>query len=400
MTAAQLRDLILENDEAGIKVLLSPGSSNVATIINSLAPLPTRSEFPTFQPQKNVGKNTVTEFSALHYAVINLFSVHIKGIAPARRALRICKLLLRKGANPAKETKNVWVKFAPPRPNLMSGEATAIKLLDFLAKQHSIESTSLSNREMFTILRSAIETATNDWISKTYGTDSVPLTASKLLANFRLCTSNDIMTFVCSDGVKISAHRSVLSLYSLVFKTFFDGPWSDTHPSGEWETVHTSERINAILDYIYVNKVDEGYTAATCEDLYKVAREFQLTSLIDIAKDYLSDTLTCDNVKETIRLAHLHDDEDLLDICFDFVEANLKEVMLEPSFAYLVSESPELWEKMFAYLQPEKTYSKYTPKGCETEICEGKGTQDTEEESSSEVSDEKGSAEGESPVAE
>jgi BTB And C-terminal Kelch len=74
------------------------------------------------------------------------------------------------------------------------------------------------------------------------------------------------------------------------------------------------------------------------------------------------DTIRFESCREIMEVAHLHDDEDLLDSCYNFVKSNFEDLVLEPSFAALSTENPDLWESMFRYLRPERPYKRYIPK--------------------------------------
>jgi BTB/POZ domain len=236
---------------------------------------------------------------------------------------------------------------------------------------------------LFARIRGDFATATNNWTNELNDTSSLPLSASQLLANFRLCPENDRMTFVCSDGVRINAHRSVLSLYSPVFKAYFEGPWSATHPDGEWETIYPSKLINAILDFMYSGKTKTQLLLRNRNMFYTVAQEFQLTSLADIARDCMISSLGFGNIKSTLEIAFLHKDEDLRDTCYDFIESNLEDVILDPAFACLAAEKPDLWEDMCRYLRPDKPYKKYSPMDCNKRTCNDKEEPSTDKPSQS-----------------
>jgi hypothetical protein len=99
MTVESLRDMILSNDEDGIRKLLPSSSTEAAALINASVSLSNRSSFPTFEKQRTEEGAAAPVFFALHYAIINLFEVHGQGLASVQRAFRICKLLLRRGAD-------------------------------------------------------------------------------------------------------------------------------------------------------------------------------------------------------------------------------------------------------------------------------------------------------------
>jgi hypothetical protein len=85
MSVESLRDMIINNDEDGIRKLLPSISPEAATLVNSPMPLPSRKHYPTFKHKKTEEGAPAPAFSALHYAVVNLFAVHKQGLSSAKR---------------------------------------------------------------------------------------------------------------------------------------------------------------------------------------------------------------------------------------------------------------------------------------------------------------------------
>jgi BTB/POZ domain len=260
-----------------------------------------------------------------------------------------------------KETKNVKIEFEFKSRWHTTNDSTSITLMDSLYKSHSIDVKDAKIHKVYTKLRDDLETAVKDQKNKMIEVIPLPQSIQQLLTNFRSCLDNDRMTFVCSDGSKIHSHKSVLSLYNPVFKACFEGPWSETHPDGAWKTIHPSHLINFLLDYMYSSKVDQNFISSNYENVFAAAHKFQLTKLCTLSRDFLIDSINFDNVRDILETAYLYDDELLLAACYEFVECNMEDILLEPSFACLAGEQPDLWENMFQYLRPQKSYSKYDP---------------------------------------
>jgi BTB/POZ domain len=277
--------------------------------------------------------------------------------------MRICMFLLRRGADPTARAVNVLIDFRPPLPGMYAVISTPVSIMSYLFDQHEIESEDEPIVKLFTKQRELLGNAVKGWERRALSSASLPENIQRVLDNFRLCPNNDRMTFVCSDGVNIESYRSVLSLYSPVFKTYFDGPWSKTHPDGQWETAYPSHLINFLLDYMYTGKIDNSYVSNNCNIVYTAAHEFQLEPLLNKARYGMLDGVSCDNIKSTLESAYLYSDEDLLNVCYEFVRVNLDVVMPEPAFAALSLEQPDLWEGLFRYLRPGKPYVKYDPEG-------------------------------------
>lgn len=73
----------------------------------------------------------------------------------------------------------------------------------------------------------------------------------------KLLLSEDFsdVTFKCSDGVSLPAHKNILAISSDYFKTAFQGPWAENNADGVWETSHPSTLMKSVLTILYTGSV-------------------------------------------------------------------------------------------------------------------------------------------------
>jgi hypothetical protein len=219
MSANQLRDLILNNDEDGVKNILQARSAEVYNLVNSSVDLPDSTTYPSFEREN---ADTLADdkpiFSSLHYAIVNVFTIHQKDLTSARKALSIWRLLLRRGSNPCQKAINVRINFGHMTINITAKGRHSISLFQNLARVQRIFVRSDGEEVLYKLQRS-LRAAFRNWRMRYTDNATLPLKVYGLLASFRSCPSNDFMTFICEDGRKIRAHRSVLSFYSPVCKS-------------------------------------------------------------------------------------------------------------------------------------------------------------------------------------
>ena len=65
------------------------------------------------------------------------------------------------------------------------------------------------------------------------------------------------VSFHCSDGVCIPAHKCILAASSAYFKTALRGDWAENNADGIWETSHSSSIIKSVLTVIYTGSVEQ-----------------------------------------------------------------------------------------------------------------------------------------------
>lgn len=157
------------------------------------------------------------------------------------------------------------------------------------------------------------------------------------------------ITFVCSDGVSIPAHKLVLAANSECLKTAFQGPWAANHKDGKWETSHSSELMKALLTIMYTGSVAESKKLAKKTepmDFFQVVFELGVKALYDMALACCINSIYEANVKEMLQLAQLHSSRPLKTACFEYARNKAGKVLTQPNMVKLASEDPDLWQEM------------------------------------------------------
>jgi hypothetical protein len=96
-------------------------------------------------------------------------------------------------------------------------------------------------------------------------------------------------------------------------------------------------------------------SADTLCDILQVAHEFQMPHLVEVCCVLLSRKLSLlDNIKKSTCLAAViattvdahGPSTNLWKLCVDFILGNLVEVLMDPSFASMATEHPDLWNRL------------------------------------------------------
>ena len=165
--------------------------------------------------------------------------------------------------------------------------------------------------------------------------------------------------FVCKDdGTTLHAHKCILAASSSYFSAYFKGPWAAEHTDGVWETSNSSAIMSVVLTYIYTGKVDDYVIQEDPGTMLSVSSEYDLPFLKKLSEDICVRKLDEDNVKEMLRLAHLHGLVELKQLCFDLVKLNAADILVDPDFMSLASEDQELWNEMTAAIGSAKKKKK------------------------------------------
>jgi hypothetical protein len=84
-----------------------------------------------------------------------------------------------------------------------------------------------------------------------------------------------------------------------------------------------------------------------------VASEYSLLCLRELCEASCARSLSVNNVKIVLQLAHLHDSSPLKRSCFAFVKKNMAKVLTDPSVMSLAVEDAGLWAELSAAISPD-----------------------------------------------
>ncbi|CAM9580478.1 unnamed protein product, partial [Heterosigma akashiwo] len=162
------------------------------------------------------------------------------------------------------------------------------------------------------------------------------------------------ITFECSDGVSIPAHKCILAMSSAYFKGALQGDWAESS-DGIWKTSHSSELLKPILTVLYTGSVEDCKKMINDHKsdplkLFEVSCEYDIETLVSISVDNCIQTLTCDSVSEMLKKADLHSNGKLKSACFEFVKSHSTQVLVRPDVMQIATDSPELWKELSEYL--------------------------------------------------
>ena len=134
-------------------------------------------------------------------------------------------------------------------------------------------------------------------------------------------------TIKCRDK-EFKVHRAVLASQSPVFRGMFEADMNEKQ-SGVIEVSDiTPEAMSDLVTYLYT-----GTTPDMKSELLEVADKYQLTRLLTICENELSDNIKDTNVVKTLILADLHGRPALKKACFQFISLNSAEVFQTSEWA-------------------------------------------------------------------
>jgi BTB/POZ domain len=362
MALELMRDMILENDFHGLEAMIH----HVPHCINVVPAWPMHMTLVHLTCKDDSGRAYPDEFgnvlnrysdlgfTLLHYAAVNLYNYVCKKTVMDTHASCIIDHLLENGADPTIESKPVRHVYSATERDQQADSLLPSMILDRFVTNPFRDSDDFKNDEAVIELFAVFRNNEKIWETKHEDGPTIPESTRAFLSSLRTNPNVDVVTFCCKDGVNVTAHPAILSASSAYFKTYFDGPWAEAHPDGRWETEHTSELMNIMLDYLYTGNVDHDGFMAHCRDLYLVATEFELESIQSIARSYVAISLSGENVKETLSIAYLHGDGALRYICYEYLKARPAAWTMDPTLGALSTENPELWKELRGKLQLQR----------------------------------------------
>ncbi|GIX93605.1 TD and POZ domain-containing protein 3 [Caerostris extrusa] len=147
------------------------------------------------------------------------------------------------------------------------------------------------------------------------------------------------------DGVKLPAHKSILSARSPVFKAMMNSTLEAELTSVEIPDI-SQEVVKLMLQYIYSGEV--GYiTVQTAMELYYAADKYELITLKEKCSKILAGNLEASCAVDILLLGHKHLDDDLKFSTIKFIAKNAAEVQEREEWVNLMKNHPHLANIVF-----------------------------------------------------
>jgi len=161
------------------------------------------------------------------------------------------------------------------------------------------------------------------------------------------------VNFIMSDGTRIPAHRSILSVRSPVMKILFDAEMKEAR-DGEVELKDVEPKIfREMLRFIYTGKCSVERVDPTA--LFGLAHRYEVASLQALCAAKMSSSITANNVAERLVLAQTYDQVALKERCLAFINSHLPEVIATRGFTQLTKKCPELLASvLIAQVPPDR----------------------------------------------
>mmetsp|Transcript_18382 Transcript_18382/g.27570 ORF Transcript_18382/g.27570 Transcript_18382/m.27570 type:complete len:397 (+) Transcript_18382:140-1330(+) len=175
------------------------------------------------------------------------------------------------------------------------------------------------------------------------------------------------VTFKCSDGVSVPAHKAILAASSDYFKAAFRGPWAENNENGVWETTHSSKLMRSVLTILYTGTIAKCNELLLDKDvdqmtLFELSSEYGINLLITLTTENCIRSINEKSLKKFLMKADLYSNEKLKQACFDFIRRNPTATLTDSNIMALASEEPDLWGELKIYLNGEKKSRKRSRK--------------------------------------
>ena len=328
-----------------------------------------------FEPNEDetvaLDSNNSSYIYPLHLAVITLYHAasycNNKGAINnpvIEKSLTIMRILLRNGADGRLQCKDAllintakykWLPWEEPHRN------TAMHLASFLKKHDDFLTTMYMGEAMEILDGYAPRQKKMDEKKKPRSLETAPVLKSVTSSYSNLLFDEDFsdVSFHCSDGETVHAHKAILAASSPYFRTAFQGNWAENNAEGIWNTTHSSTLIRSVLTLIYTGSVSE------CEKLLRekgndplglldVACEYDISPLKKIAVVNCIKKVNPDNIRMMLQTSNLHSQKKLKRACFEYIKKNATTTLINPDMMSLATEDPELWGELGTFLNGKR----------------------------------------------
>jgi BTB/POZ domain len=295
--------------------------------------------------------STEYQLTNLHAAVANCYYNWDKCSA----ALSILHTMLAAGADPTLKTHSValynrhscaWLKIEGLTP---AGLAAILKQNTGQRTNFTDICHSVMDEVILMLVQAELKDKIPAQMTNTAGTTD---SASDVWSKMLLSEDFSDVEFQCSDGKVLPAHKAVLAASSPYFRRYFKGPWALSNPSHIWKTDNDSRSMQTVLTFIYTGEANMSDLLHDRGALLSIAEEYDMSRLIDEIEGACAQTVSVDNIKENIQLAHLYGLHDLQQTCTDFVRANSLRLMFDEDFMELAKENSDIWTELESALSP------------------------------------------------
>uniref|UniRef100_A0A914PA54 BTB domain-containing protein n=1 Tax=Panagrolaimus davidi TaxID=227884 RepID=A0A914PA54_9BILA len=143
---------------------------------------------------------------------------------------------------------------------------------------------------------------------------------------FRQLSELDIFpdcTLICSDNIKIQAHRRYLCTNSTHFESEFG---SEIKKREQINIDATSNIVIKLLDFLYTFTTDQFQPITDTKELLRLSNMYNLAQLKARVSGILIGSFTASNVCELCNFATLHESQLIRRAAARFIASNLKEV--------------------------------------------------------------------------
>ena len=160
------------------------------------------------------------------------------------------------------------------------------------------------------------------------------------------------ISFKCSDGEIVHAHKPILAAASAYFRTMFLGSWKEMTDNVIELKETSSTTMKILLKYIYTGSLDIDSTKLEEEIilLFPLAYQYMITPLQEICEHQCTEMLDHAHIVDIMQLARLHSATKLQLSCFEYVKKQAASLMVQPGFMALATADPELWCDLTKYI--------------------------------------------------
>jgi hypothetical protein len=149
----------------------------------------------------------------------------------------------------------------------------------------------------------------------------------------------DVSFKFTSSSETLGCHRSVLALWSPVFKAMFQSDMSETR-SGEILLEDVDPRtVEALLVRLYTGAYSRASEfSELVADILHLAHRYSITEVVDECEEQLISQLSAENVLSVLIAAEAHGSQYLKDQCVAYATANSTCVFGSVNFSKLLTE--------------------------------------------------------------
>lgn len=155
---------------------------------------------------------------------------------------------------------------------------------------------------------------------------------------------------ISSCGREFHVHKNILSARSNVFAAMFENDMLESSENIVRVTDIDGQIMYDLLHWMYTGKI-ESISTSNATEIIRAANKYAVEDLKLLCESVICENITMDNAVDMFVIANLHNANYLKNVCLNFIDKHMEQIMKTSGFQTLVSNRDPNFLEIFQELQ-------------------------------------------------